>query len=294
MFNSSVIALPDARNNSSVFSTNNGNAEFIPAGAPDYAGAWKTKIFNIDEKPLFVEGSEIQVPNKKALLVNGKVINIVSDKYKVVQPSDVMRSFERTTDLTIDAVLSNTHTGGLLIKSRMMNPTINGEKHSIDLTFYTGHNGQYRTILSLQALRMLCMNQIPAISKNENLWLMNEKHYRDFDLQKMESLMDQAGHALIEWKQEYTGLLDIPLTARQFIELWQEETKATDKAVQKMADIYQFADGQSHLGESVYKAYQAITYDLSHGRNSKIKMEKENINNMATAKDWLTKLFEAA
>lgn len=261
------------------------NGEYIARNEPTYQGAWKEKIFNVNEGMLGTidsNGNPFQVPNKKALIVDDQVINIVSDRYKVVQPSDVMRSFERTSGLTIDNVLSNPKTGGLLIKTRLASPKFLGEDHQIDLTFYTGHNGKYRTILTLQALRMACFNQLPAINSNKSLWLMNEKHYKDFDLLGMESLLDSIPLQLANFKSQYESLADISITKKQFLELFAEEKKATDKTIEEISSIYSFARGQRELSDNTaYKAYNAITYYNTHSkRASKTEqIERETFKN---------------
>ena len=253
------------------------------------------KAFTIKEEPIYL-GNGSQVPSRKALYVDDKCVNIVADSYKVVQPKEVISTFEKTSGLNIDKVLTNPNTGAILIKSRMDNPYINGEEHTIDLTFYCGHDSKYRTLLSMQALRVACMNQMPAISANKGLWLMSEKHYRAFDLEKMRNLVEGLPLMITNFKAQYAALDDIQLSKKQFLELFVEHYKATDKQIDKMKEVYSFATGQREIKhETAYKAYNAVTYQLTHGGRKGVNgLEKNNIKNMNEAHSFFNVLTSLA
>ena len=179
--------------------------------------------FNIIEESIYTVSAEDrinQIPKKKALFVEDKCINIVGDKYKIVQPNDVIQAFQNSTGLTVDKILTNKNTGGLLLKSTLANPYLNGDEHKIDLTFYTGHNGQYRTFLSLQALRIACMNQLPAMNANKSLWLMNEKHYQSFSFDKLQKIIETLPLHMANFTNDYSKLIDIKITKKEFLELF--------------------------------------------------------------------------
>lgn len=270
--------------------------EYLPVG--EEKQSFMSHAFQIDERPIFStdeNGMPIQIKNRKGLFVGNKNVNIVAPSYKIVQPADVIRTFENTSGLTIDRVLTNHNTGAILLKSSLENPFIDGEEHKIDLTFYTGHNGQYRTLLSLQALRVACFNQMPAIAGNKNLWLMSEKHYSSFNLEHMQSIIEQLPLMIANFKNQYVALKDINLSKKDFLELFATHYKATDKAIEKMSDVYSFARGQESLSDNGYKAYQAITYDLTHnGRNGKNGLEKDNIKSMTEAHKFMQLLQSVA
>jgi hypothetical protein len=263
------------------------------------------KTFDIAEKDLFTIDNDTQVvtqiPKKKGLFVAEKCINIVADRYKVVQPNKVIEIFQNTTGLTVDKILTNPNTGGLLLKSTLSNPFLNGDEHRIDLTFYTGHNGQYRTFLSLQALRLACMNQLPALSKEKGLWLMNEKHYQSFSFDKLEAIIETLPLQLANFTNQYNQLSDIKITKKDFLEMFVQQykvltdTKAGEKTINNISDVYSFAMGQSTItNDSAYKAYQAITFHNTHnGRNTANKVERDNITNMIDSQKWFGSLLTA-
>ena len=264
------------------------------------------KTFEVEEKELYtvdpITGVIDVIPSKKGLFVEGKNINITSDKYKVVQPNQVIETFRNTTGLKIDNIITNTNTGGLLLKSTLDNPFLSGEEHKIDLTFYTGHNGQHRTFLSLQALRMACMNQLPALSANKNLWLMNEKHYSTFNFDRLKSLIEELPLHITNFKNDYSKLHDVKVTKKQFLELFiqqfkiQTETKAGEKVINNISDVYSHAQGQSQItNDSAYKAYHALTYNLTHnGRDTANAMERGIKNNMEISHKFFDSLLQVA
>tara|TARA_R110002126_G_scaffold192495_6_gene340668 strand:+ start:499 stop:1470 length:972 start_codon:yes stop_codon:yes gene_type:complete len=262
------------------------------------------KTFDIAEKELFTIDNDTQaitkIPKKKGLFVAEKCINIVADRYQVVQPNKVVEIFQNTTGLTVDKILTNQNTGGLLLKSTLSNPFLNGDEHRIDLTFYTGHNGQYKTFLSLQALRLACMNQLPALSKERGLWLMNEKHYQAFSFEKLQGIIETLPLQIANFTNQYNQLSDIKITKKDFLELFVEQykvlnTKAGEKTMKNISDVYSFATGQDTIvNDSAYKAYQAITYQNTHnGRNTANKVERDNITNMIDSQKWFGNLLSA-
>ena len=255
------------------------------------------KLFTIEESPI----SDVNgvIPGRKSLIINKKSINQVSEKYGIVQPRDVAQTFEKISGLSIDKLKMNPNTGGMLIGATLENTRIDGDAHNISLCFYTGHNSQYRTILTMQALRIACENQIPAMMADKSKFLISEKHYGDFDFARMKSTIESLPARIAAFKEKYAALKDVHLTKSQFIDLFIEFNKTVesrrDEVAAHIGNVYTSARGQDSLSDgNAYKAFQAITFDLTHNtRKCKNELEHHFMRNTATAEKWFERLIAA-
>ena len=255
----------------------------------------------ITEEAIKTVDSDRLIPRRKALYVDDQCINIVSNRYKVVQPTEVVKTFESVSGLTVTNQLTNRNTGGLFLSSTIETKALCGEDHKIDVVFYTGHNGMYKTFLSMQAMRIACFNQLPAIAGNEDLFLISEKHFYDFDFKKLKKTLEGLPLHLSNFQVQYEMLKDIKYTRDQFlkdfIKFFKVQEEQKDKVSEKVVDMYQFAQGQDVLtNDSAYKAFQAVTYHLTHNGREKVKnrLETVNIKNQAKAHTWLDNLVSLA
>jgi len=260
-----------------------------------------TRLFHVDTERLLRPNGDI-IPKRKGIFVEDTCVNVVSDRYKVVQPNEIVDTFTSATGLTIDSMLTNKAKGSLLIKAFLANPYIDGEEHRINLTFYTSHCGKYKTFLSMQALRMLCENQLPAITKDTGLYLMSSKHYSEFNFQELADTLETLPLHMKNFKDQYVELKDVTLSKKQFLELFVEQFKINTNStrgnniIEAMRYNYDNARGQRECpSDSGYKAYQALTYHLTHnGRDTVNKMEQQNIENMKRCFTLREAIMEAA
>lgn len=253
---------------------------------PDFS-----QLFEIEQDNIICR--DIVIPQKKALIVNNEVINIVSDHYKLVQPKQVVENLI-DSGVVVDWVKTNTSTGGLLVKSFIDTFDIDGEKHRMDLAFYTGHNSKYRTILSFQLLRHKCDNQIPVLMKNKSNQIMSIKHFHEFNYETMKSKIDEAKLAFEVFCDQYKSLKDKRMSKKQFVEFYHSLTNASDRTLKRIDDVYSNAKGQD-IPDNAYKGLQAVTFDLTHnGRKGNQELENKNIKNMDFASKFITSLLEVA
>lgn len=277
-----VIAFPSAlSSDSSLVAT-------VPAPAPqpinatDYKGT-KQEAFEIIESP--ITGPYGTIEGKKGLFVNEKNINIVSNKYEIVQPNDVMQRFNevaQASDLTINRTLLNPTNGGLMISALFETTKILGDDHHINLVFYTSHCGKYKTFLTLDTLRLACFNQVPALYKNKDRFIFAEKHYRNaLDLNLVQETIANIPASVAAYNEKANILQDVRLSKADFVEWYigqinlKETTKQFDSKVEQFKATYSQATGQGSLEDGTgWKALNAISFMNTHnGRNTANKAE---------------------
>ena len=260
------------------------------------------RIFEVESLPISSRHGEIA--DKKGLFVNGSCINIVSDRYKIHQPSEVYKTFEdlaTSHGLNIDKVLTNPKNGGMLLSAHYADLKFLGEEHKASLVFYTSHCGKYRTFLTLDFLRVACFNQIPALYKNKQRHIISEKHYQNsLDIKSFEKVLESLPKQIQAHNEKVELLQQKHLSFDSFRDLYIQHKKLDVEQKQfdsKMAEFkgrYFHAKGQNGLGENAYKAWQAITYENTHGgRDTAMKMENNFIKGGDDSLVWLDALLTA-
>lgn len=239
-------------------------------------------LFTVEKLP--INGPYGVIEGKQGLFVDGNCVNIVSDKYEVHQPSDIYRRFEAVAEqsgLSVGKSLFNPLNGSMLLSARYDRVQVLGEDHDINLTFFTSHDGKYRTFLSLDTLRIACMNQLPALYGNKERFIFAEKHYKNaLDIRLIEETIVGIPTAIQAFADTADILQQKKLNVSMFTELvadhygWKKEQKQYDTKIAKAVSAYQNAQGQSHLDDSAYKALQAVTYLNTHsGSNTPMKAQ---------------------
>lgn len=242
----------------------------------------RDSLFTVDSHDIYSDFGVI--PGKKGLFVDGQNINIVSDKYEIHQPTEIMDTFDdvaEKTNLSIDKVLTNKTNGGLMVFSKYGNTQIGGESHDIRLTFHTSHDSKYRTFLSFDVLRMACFNQVPLLMRNKKRFIFSEKHYCNaLDLKTIEQAVSMVPQMVRDYDEKVLKMLETSFSYNDFIEFYINHYKVNTGAKQfqtkinRVKDIYHSAPGQRELSDSSYKAFNAITYMNTHeGRNTALKEE---------------------
>lgn len=257
-----------------------------------------------------VESSAISGPygtieGKKGLFCDSECINIVSDRYEIHQPSEILSQFKNVaaeTGLEVKRVLFNKSNGGLLISSKINDCKIVGENHDLSLTFYTSHCGKYKTFLSLSALRIACFNQVPMLVRKKSNHLFAEKHYKNaLNVQSLGKLLEKIPSLVDQHNAKAETMQSKIVKFSDFVELCREkwkaeaETRAWEKKMEKLRSAYYNAPGQDIIqNDSAYKAYQAITFLNTHdGRDTKYKEETVITKNAIECLEFEEILLEA-
>lgn len=194
--------------------------------------------WTVDQHEVVVDGS--RVPNYKANVrsSDGKVLGIVSDRYKIVQNTD---AFEFT-----DAIINNGdievkyETAGSLsngkrvwLLAKMPNTTILGDTVEPYMVFTNTHDGSGAIKVAMTPTRVVCQNTLTlALNTAKRTW--TSKHMGD-----MESKMHEA--------QVTLGL------AKAYMEEFEE-----------MAEILQ----QKHISDNSLADFMELAFPIPNDKNA--------------------------
>ncbi len=260
-------------------------------------------IFTVESAP--IHGPYGVIPGKKGLFVDGDNINIVSNKYEIVQPKEVLATFEHVAEksgLVMNGYRANPKNGGLMIRAKFQDLAIRGEQHEIGLTFYTSHCGTYKTFLTLDASRILCANQVPMLYRNKQRHIFAEKHYQNaLSMLTIERAIAHIPESIQAYAEKAEILEQKKLSLGDFLDLWVAQNKLDpkqkqfDSKIAKMRAMYNNGKGQSGLSETAYKAYQAITFANTHDvKDTDMLFENVLTKKSDNSLQWLDLLLENA
>lgn len=262
----------------------------------------KHELFTVEEHNLTSHYGTI--PNKKGLFVNGQNINIVSDRYEVHQPKDIAKQFYNATQsqgLEVNRCIANPNNGGLLLSAKYSNQIVGGDSTDINLTFYTSHDGKYKTFLSLDTLRIACFNQLPILYKNKDRFIFAEKHYKNaLDIERIGQFIAGIPASVGQHNDKLNALKETKLSLADLTDLFIEhyklkkEQKQFQTKVDAFKSMYYNAPGQAIAPHNTaYKALQAITYRNTHeGRKTAMQEENRLIKGGNDSLEWLDNLLE--
>lgn len=268
-------------------------------------------IVTVDESPLYAptgeNGEMLPQPGKKGLFVENAMINVVSENYKVVQPLQVVKQFmevAKQTDLKVNKILNNPNNGGLLISSTFEETRIAGEDHNVNVVFYTSHDGKYKTMLTLQTLRIACFNQVPTLyrDRKDNI-IFSEKHYRNtLDVDLISKRLLDIPDAVQRYNEIANMLKSASMTKKQFIDFYINHAKIDTEAprsagkIAKIENIWQSGQGQELCGsDNMWRALNAVSYLNTHETKAgKFKNENVFLKNQQDTQEVINELVMLA
>lgn len=261
-------------------------AERIEANKTDtrnYADI-ESNFFIVEEQPISSKYGVIK--GTKGIFVNEKKINIVSNRYEVHQPLEVLNKFYDVADRTnlrVNKVITNPTNGGLLISANYSGTRIVGEQHDVNVIFYTSHCGSYKSFLTLSLLRIACDNQVPVLYRNKDRHIISKKHYTDaLNLEEIAAKLEHIPGSVQSYNEKAHKLQEKHLSFLDFIDLYNTTYKVDTSAkrynskLAALSDVYYNAKGQRELAQTAYKAYQAVTYENTH-KLRETALKQENI-----------------
>ena len=255
-------------------------------------------------------GGNIAMPNCRAIVVdpnNGEkefaLSNTVSAKYEVHQPSDILSQFESVADATgleIRHVLTNPLNASMLISARYQGTQFLNEDHDVNVVFYTSHDSKYPTFLTLQALRIACLNQAPMLAKGGKR-LISEKHYRGaLDIERVGSVLESVPASVMMYGLQCEQLADSSMKRDQFVE-WYAETRKLDpksgrydSTIRKVKDAYDAPENSGVPTGTKYAGFHAITWLNTHGLSNSKFRDQNRITKAADDTEKMTRLLLAA
>lgn len=266
--------------------------------------------WEVIQKPVFLEGSEIPVPNYKANVrsKDEKVLGIVTDRYKVVQNTE---AFEFTDSLITGDV--HYETAGALLGGRkiwllaqMPSAKVAGDEVEPYLCFSNTHDGSGAVKVFMTPVRVVCNNTLNfALSTAKRWWSI--RHVGDIQQKVGEAResLELANRYMIELDKYADKMANKTVTDEQLKNLLNEifpvEEDATQRSkdnVQKLKDefmICYFMPDIAKFRGTAWGVLNAMTDMAAHSQPMRNTQNyKENNWNRIMDGHWLVDKMVAA
>ena len=260
--------------------------------------AWRVAAgldWDVKSDPIFRERGMIygnysgyeEVPNKRVLSRsdNNAILSVVSDRYKVVQPEEVMSFFKQL----IERQGFKMSTAGSLKGGRRIwamadcaeDFSIGTDKVGAHLLLATSYDGTFSTTAQFTSIRTVCNNTLQfALDRGSEGGIVKIPHNQDFNAWDIQAELGLDA-SWMTFRNNVTALADHKVTKREAIEFFltvvgvtQEEMATSGKQlfnVKKLLSIYESGPGAQlpSAKDTAWGLVNAVTYMADHGRRAK-------------------------
>lgn len=249
--------------------------------------------YSVDRRPVFTvgkDGTQVQVPKMRALVRsdNDATLSVVSDRYKVVQPKEVLEFFR---DLIEDQGFELETAGALADGKRVWALARTGESFTLPnvpdqvsayLLLATSYDKQFATTAQFTSVRVVCNNTLSfSISEGERSdgkHVFRVPHTSDFDSTLIKGSLGLLGPSWQQFEEDVRKLSSVPISKRQVIEFYMElmgyDEEADDPqnayVVKKLLQSYEYGPGQElkSAKDTLWGVIGGVTYFTDHVRRA--------------------------
>jgi hypothetical protein len=250
--------------------------------------------FEVLEKKLVVEGTDIVIPDRKVIMRkdNNKVLSIMSDKYQLTTHASIIDGFENALDAAgplfkkraISTVLP--YEGARMYRKYIFDGVKEevavGDVVSPTLELWNSYDGTLMVGFQLGAFRMVCTN---GLMVPETFREIMKKHYVGFDIK---GLVDELQHTLPVfdksikiWKEWHKEAVTVPAAVEILA-----PTKINKKEKELIAKRFEDDEEKTKWG-----LFQAATWVISHDVKAPKKEENTRIRQIYLENELAEKVF---
>ena len=126
--------------------------------------------YTVEKEPVFLDINKgIIVPNRYATVnSDGKIYDVVSDKFEVVQNRDAFDFVNYMNEDLVFEKAGETGSGMVYIIAKLPEVDILGDAFTPHVIFRNGFSGKYKITASICPLRIVCQNQFNVAFKEAN------------------------------------------------------------------------------------------------------------------------------
>jgi phage/plasmid-like protein (TIGR03299 family) len=229
------------------------------------------------------------IPGKKILTRSDTdgILSIVSDRYNVVQPREVMEFFR---DLVEDQGFE-IHTAGVLKDGNRVwalaktgkDFEIDGDKVEGYLMLATSYDGKFSTTAQFTSVRVVCWNTLSwSLEGQSSAGVVKIPHSSEFDADAIKEQLGLMGKLNTEgwgnFQENVTKLADYKVTKRQavdfFLELLDVDEEASGRQLQttkKLLSFYESGPGSDFISShnTTWGLVNAVSYFTDHARRGR-------------------------
>lgn len=241
-------------------------------------------FFNVREEKLTVQGSDIVIPNKKAIIRNddNSVIGVVSDAYKVVTNEEVFTKFTeqllncKGVDIegaTVDTKFS--HNGAkTMVEITLPKHEISlkgNDKSQMKIMAFNSYDGKWKFRAKAGAVRLACLNgQILG----DFIGSYSHGHTKGLSVDKGATQLVKMFESFNQAKGWWSNMMKTKVTDQETLEVFRQflfpksqnamsaDNWAENKSVLNLFELYQTY--AKEMGKNAWALYNTLTHHVTH------------------------------
>lgn len=234
--------------------------------------------FAVDKRPLYLSDGT-KVPDSSAIVRedNNKVLGVVGKRYTPIQNADAFGVFQEAFDQGLLEVETVGQLGGgqiVWVQARVVgDPLVVTGEDTVRpyVLLANSHDGSIALRAGFTAVRLFCMNQMAAATKQGSL--ISLRHTRNVKLDALRTgiAAGQENLRKVVQSARFLSQHNVPNTdvlntyTRRVFKLDENEPSRMDEPIQELFETGRAADYQPVRG-SFWAAYNAVTEYLTHYR----------------------------
>jgi phage/plasmid-like protein (TIGR03299 family) len=234
--------------------------------------------YTVEKEPVFLDVDKgIIVPNRFATVnSDGRIYDVVSDKFEVVQNQDAFDFVNfMGTDLTFERA-GETAGGMVYIIAKLPDMNILGDAFTPYVIFRNGFSGKYKITACICPLRIVCQNQFNvSFAETNNTVTIRHVANANAKLQEAREVLKKSADFMTTLNRQAQMFADIKLSP-----------KALDRVLDHMFPIEGLEDMNAFKRNRLVTAREAFQSAYNHDDNQNFKGTAWGIINAYT--DFIT------
>lgn len=278
-------------------------------GAPvtSYDDAIAKVGFNILQEPVYRVSSSVAIKNKVGLFRsdNGECLEIHSDRFALVQPSESLRVLEKAREIvggkwsTVQVNKGGRMIAGFIELENEIKAPKRGDTIALSLAYFDHFDGKGLARLTLSACNLTCTNGMTSL---QNVISFNSKHVGDIAgrLQQIEAkLQFNFALAIENMKEQVTALDNKSMSGKEIVRFAEKLFPAPDESnvstrIENTRDeiVSGFSRGTGNQGRTRWDAFNSVTEHLdwnSTFRETEFSREENRFESLLTGKGAATR-----
>lgn len=235
--------------------------------------------WKVNQKPIYTEGEEIAGYKANVRSTDGKVLGVVTDRYRIIQNEDAFAFTDALLGEGVKYETAGSLQGGRRVWLLAHMPheyIISGERISPYLVFSNTHDGSGSVKVALTPVRVVCSNTLNlALSTAKRSWSMVHTGNVTEKLQEAKNTLFMAENYMENLGREFENLRKKQMTDKEVLEyidmllpIAEDSTSQQRKNILRLREDlrtrYFDAPDLKDVGDNAYRFINAVSDFATH------------------------------
>lgn len=200
----------------------------------------------VEQRPVFLEGTNIPIPNYKANVrdKDNKVLGIVTDRYQIVQNTEAFSFTDSLIGGDVRYETAGSLKGGkrIWLLAKMPTAKVAGDDVDPYLCFTNTHDGSGSVKVCVTPVRIWCMNTLNlALRTAKRSWSMKHVGALELKLREARMTLELADRYMLALDEEAERLANVTVTDEKLEKILNEMFPLKEDATERQKDTVKAA-----------------------------------------------------